>query len=60
MPIIKTADMEQEMGQGIYIYPPLLLEKVEQNILLNIKYKFSKICFILAPPFLKVDKGGFF
>jgi hypothetical protein len=23
---MKTADIVQEMGQGIYIYPPLLLE----------------------------------
>jgi hypothetical protein len=55
MPMIKIADIVQEIGQGIYIYSPVLLEKVEQNILLNIKYKFSKIVYILAPPFLKVD-----
>jgi hypothetical protein len=29
---MKMVDMEQEIGQGIYIYPPLLLEKVELNI----------------------------
>ena len=53
--MIKIADIVQEIGQGIYIYSPVLLEKVEQNILLNIKYKFSKIVYILAPPFLSVD-----